>query len=99
VQREERLTKIEGSRLPYTTLASTLKNLQKKGYLSGRLLGNAYLYKATITEDEYKKGLVSALVGDYFGDSYERLVHFCVEEKKLSVRALKELIEQIETEG
>src|ERR1700753_1996124 len=44
---------------PYTTLASTIKNLEKKGYLSSRLIGNAYLYKPLITDDEYKKRFMS----------------------------------------
>ena len=28
--------------IPYTTVASTIKNLEKKGYISSRLIGNAY---------------------------------------------------------
>ena len=40
---------------PYTTLASTVKNLEKKGFLKSRLIGNTYVYRASITEEEYKK--------------------------------------------
>jgi BlaI family transcriptional regulator, penicillinase repressor len=81
---------------PYTTLASTIKNLEKKGYLSRRLIGNAYLYKPLISEDEYKKKFMSGFVKDYFADSYKELVNFFIEEKKLSAKELKELIELIE---
>ena len=81
---------------PYTTLASTIKNLEKKGYLSGRLIGNAYLYKPVISEDEYKKRFMSGFVKDYFDDSYKALVNFFVEEKKLSAKELKEIIDLIE---
>ncbi len=28
----------------YTTLASTIKNLEKKGFLTSRMVGNAYLF-------------------------------------------------------
>ena len=38
---------------PYTTLASTIKNLEKKGYLSSRLVGNMYLYRPAVEEAEY----------------------------------------------
>ena len=31
-------------RLPYTTLASTVKNLERKGYLTSRRYGNTYEY-------------------------------------------------------
>jgi len=81
---------------PYTTLASTIKNLEKKGFLSSRLIGNAYLYKPVISEDEYKKKFMNGFVKDYFADSYKELVNFFVEEKKLSAKELKEIIGLIE---
>ena len=81
---------------PYTTLASTIKNLEKKGFLSSRLIGNSYLYKPIISEDEYKKRFMSGFVKDYFSDSYKALVNFFVEEKKLSAKELKEIIGLIE---
>ena len=81
---------------PYTTLASTIKNLEKKGFVSSRLIGNAYLYKPLISEDEYKKKFMSGFVKDYFADSYKELVNFFVGEKKLSAKELKEIIALIE---
>jgi predicted transcriptional regulator len=81
---------------PYTTLASTIKNLEKKGYVSSRLVGNAYIYRPVISEDEYKKRFMSGFVKEYFSDSYKALVNFFVEEKKLSAKELKEIIHLIE---
>ena len=81
---------------PYTTFASTIKNLEKKGFLSSRLIGNAYLYKPLITENEYKKKFMNGFVKEYFADSYKELVNFFIEEKKLSAKELKELIALIE---
>jgi BlaI family penicillinase repressor len=82
--------------LPYTTVASTVKNLEKKGYLESRLVGNAYLYKPAITEDEYKKKFMGNVVKDYFDNSYKELVNFFVEQKKLSAKELKDIIDMIE---
>ena len=82
--------------VPYTTVASVVKNLEKKGFLQSRLLGNAYLYKPVITEDEYKKKFMGAVVKDYFDNSYKELVNFFVEQKKLSAKELKEIITMIE---
>jgi BlaI family penicillinase repressor len=81
---------------PYTTLASTVKNLEKKGYLAARLVGNAYLYKPQITHEEYKKKFMHGFVKDYFSNSYKELVNFFVEQKKLSARELKDIVEMIE---
>ena len=82
--------------LPYTTVASTIKNLERKGYLSSRLVGNAYLYRPAISEDEYKKKFMGNVVKDYFDNSYKELVNFFVEQKKLSAKELKEIINMIE---
>jgi predicted transcriptional regulator len=90
------LDNMSSSDTPYTTLASTIKNLEKKGYLSSRMIGNAYLYRPLISEDEYKKKFMSGFVRDYFSNSYKDLVNFFVEEKKLSAGELKEIIKLIE---
>jgi BlaI family transcriptional regulator, penicillinase repressor len=82
--------------LPYTTVASTIKNLEKKKYLSSRLLGTAYLYKPIISEEEYKKKFMGTVVKEYFDNSYKDLVNFFVEQKKLSAKELKEIINMIE---
>ena len=82
--------------LPYTTVASTIKNLEKKGYISSRLVGNAYLYKPAIDEDDYKKKFMGNVVKEYFDNSYKELVNFFVEQKKLSAKELKEIISMIE---
>jgi predicted transcriptional regulator len=81
---------------PYTTLASTIKNLEKKGYLASRLIGNTYLYKPLIGEEEYKNKFLSTVVQNYFASSYKNLVNFFVEHQKLSAQELKEIIKMIE---
>ena len=82
--------------LPYTTVASTIKNLEKKGYLSSRLVGNAYLYKPVVSEEAYKSKFMGIVVKEYFDNSYKELVNFFVEQKKLSAKELKEIISMIE---
>lgn len=82
--------------LPYTTVASTIKNLEKKGYLHSRLVGNAYLYKPAVSEDDYKKKFMGKVVKEYFDNSYKELVNFFVEQKKLSAKELKEIISMVE---
>jgi BlaI family penicillinase repressor len=81
---------------PYTTVASTIKNLEKKGYLTSRMIGNAYLYKASVTEEAYKNKFMNSVVKEYFDNSYKELVNFFVEQKKLSAKELKEIVSLIE---
>ena len=82
--------------IPYTTVASIIKNLEKKDYLTSRLVGNTYLYKPAISEEDYKKKFMGNVVKEYFDNSYKELVNFFVEQKKLSAKELKEIITMIE---
>ena len=81
---------------PYTTVASIVKNLERKAYISSRLVGNAYLYKPAVSEADYKKKFMGNVVKEYFDNSYKEMVNFFVEQKKLSAKELKEIITMIE---
>lgn len=81
---------------PYTTLASTIKNLERKGFVTGEKMGNSFRYTAAIPEEEYKKRFMSGFVSDYFKNSYKDLVTFFANEKKISASELKEILNLIE---
>jgi BlaI family penicillinase repressor len=81
---------------PYTTLASTIKNLERKGFLKAEKMGNSFRYAPAINEEEYKKKFMSGFVSDYFQNSYKDLVAFFANEKKISASELKEIINLIE---
>jgi BlaI family penicillinase repressor len=81
---------------PYTTLASTIKNLERKDFLTSQKIGNSFQYSPTIAEEEYKKRFMSGFVNDYFKNSYKDLVTFFANEKKISAIELKEIINLIE---
>ncbi len=90
------LEQMEEPKPPYTTLASTIKNLEKKKYIASRPVGNLYLYKPIVSHEDYKKKFMHGFVENYFASSYKELVSFFVEQKKLSAKELKEIIELIE---
>jgi predicted transcriptional regulator len=81
---------------PYTTVASTIKNLERKGYLASRLIGNVYLYKPIVKESDYKKSFLTDIVRQHFDNSYKDLVTFFAEQKKISPKDLQEIIDMIE---
>jgi BlaI family penicillinase repressor len=83
-------------RPPYTTLASTIKNLERKGFLISEKLGNSFRYAPAMNEQEYKKKFMSGFVSDYFQNSYKDLVTFFAKEKQISTNDLKEIIKLIE---
>jgi len=84
---------------PYTTLASTIKNLEKKGFVSSRLLGNTYIYAAVLTHEAYKQTFMQGFIQNYFNNSYKEMVNFFVQQKKLKSKDLHEIIEMIESQN
>jgi len=90
------LEKLPEPKPPYTTLASTVKNLEKKGFLASERFGNTYRYTPIIMAEDYKKKFMKGFVGDYFKNSYKELVAFFAKEKQISAAELKEIIDMIE---
>jgi len=90
------LDQIAEPKPPYTTLASTIKNLERKGFITSEKMGNSFRYAAAINEVEYKKKFMSGFVSDYFQNSYKDLVTFFANEKKITASELKEIIKLIE---
>lgn len=81
---------------PYTTVASIVKNLERKKYVRAKRIGNTYLYTPLIRESEYKRTFMSGFVRNYFENSYKEMVSFFAKEQKISTDDLKEIIEMIE---
>lgn len=80
---------------PYTTVASIMKNLEKKGYVSSKKFGNTYLYSPAIKEADYKATFLSKVVTNYFENSYKDMVCFFAENNKISAEELQEIIQLI----
>ena len=96
---KEIVARYDEPRPPYTTVASVVKNLERKGYLDVERVGNTYRYAPRIAENDYKRAFLSGFVGNYFADSYKDLVSFFAHEQKLSAEDLKEIAELIEKGG
>jgi len=93
------MTAFTGEAPPYTTLASTIKNLEKKGFVQSRMIGSFYVYVPAITEEAYKQKFMGNVVKDYFENSYKELVSFFVSKNKISACELKEIIDLIENKN
>lgn len=84
---------------PYTTVASIIKNLERKGYVTSRLLGNTFIYYPEISEEDYKQHFMHGFIQHYFNNSYKEMVNFFVRQKKLKSKDLQDIIELIENKN
>lgn len=80
---------------PYTTVASIVKNLEKKGYVKSRKLGNNFIYRAAVSSAQYKKNFLGSVVKNHFDNSYKELISFFLDQKNLTEEELKELLAMV----
>lgn len=83
----------------YNTLSTIVRILEEKGYVGYKQYGNTYQYYALVSESEYNKTNLSDVVNKYFGNSYTRVVSTLIEEEKLSIEELQDLIKQIKSQN
>jgi predicted transcriptional regulator len=83
---------LKQERVPYTTFASIVKNLERKQYIRLRRVGTTNLCIPLIDENDYKRKFMSSFINNYFQNSYREIVSFFVKEEKISADDLKELI-------
>jgi BlaI family transcriptional regulator, penicillinase repressor len=81
---------------PYTTLASTMRNLEKKGYAISRRYGNVYWYEPVMSAESYSEKMLSGIIDNYFQSSYRSLVTFFAQKEKISRDDLEEIVRLIE---
>ena len=81
---------------PYTTVASIVNNLKRKGYVEAKRYGNTYMYTPVIKQSEYKRKFIGGVVRNYFANSYKEMVSFFAKEQKLTADDLKDIINLIE---
>ena len=93
---KEILDQLPEPKPPYTTLASTVKKLEQKGYLQSEKLGNSYRFLPLIKAEDYRKNVINKLVTQYFKNSYKELVSFFAKEEEINAEELKEIIQMIE---
>lgn len=88
----------EDKKPAYTTVATFMKILLNKGFVSfEKILGTKTLrYYPLITKQEYTKHVLNGVKDDLFGGSFSSLVRFFIKEERISDADLQELIDMIE---
>jgi predicted transcriptional regulator len=77
------------------TVATLLKILLEKGFVTSKVAGRNNLYRPLISKAQYSRQSLGTLVSSYFDGSYSSAVSFLVDQKKLSVKDLEMLLEQL----
>jgi predicted transcriptional regulator len=80
----------------YNTVSTVVRVLEGKGFIDHKAYGNSHVYFPLISDAEYKKFTFDKMMKNYFSDSYQSLVSFIIDEKKISIKELDELTSLID---
>jgi predicted transcriptional regulator len=81
--------------LAYTSVLTTIRILETKGYVCHRQEGRAFLYSSSVGELEAGRSEVRHVLKRFFGDSRERLLLSLLGDEEISADELKRLKEAI----
>ena len=80
----------------YTTVATFMKILEKKGFISYKPFGNAHQFYPLISKEEYSAVHINSIFKKYFKNSIEDLVSFFTDNNKLSVNDIDNAIKLLD---
>ena len=81
----------EESRLAYTSVLTTIRILEDKGYVHHRQEGRAFMYTARVAEQDAQQSEVRHVISRFFGDSRERLMLALLGDDDVSTDELERL--------
>src|SRR5271154_3422963 len=93
---KDMLEKMPEPKPAYNTVSTVVRVLESKGFIGHKAYGNSHVYFPLISEAEYKKFTFDKMMSNYFSNSYQSLVSFIANEKKLDIQQLDELTRLIE---
>ena len=82
--------------LAYNSVLTTIRILEKKGYLQHTKDGRAHIYRPVIARDEASRSEVRHLVSRFFGNSQRSLVLNLLQEETFDAEEIKQLRQILE---
>jgi predicted transcriptional regulator len=82
--------------LAYSTVLTTLRILENKGYLRHKKEGRAFVYRPVVGRDQARESAITHLLRRFFENSPELLMLNLMEGKKIDARELARLRKRIE---
>ena len=77
---------------PYNTVVTTIRNLEKNGYVRHETFVNAHRYSAVVDRPSYLAQELGSLVRRHFNSSYDALLSFFVEGNVIGKEQLEEAL-------
>lgn len=95
----EMLERYPEPRPHFNTVSTLVRILEGKGYVSHEVVGNSHRFFATVDRSAFQKQGIADVIRNYFNNSYKMAISALVEDDKLTIDELKEIVEYIENKN
>jgi len=75
----------------YSTVSTTIRILERKGFVSHKKLGRTFQYFPVVSQDQYLSNSLTRLSSMFFQNSYANVVSFFAEQGKLRKKDIEEI--------
>ena len=82
----------------YTTVATVIKVLEKKEYVSHKTYGKTHVYFPIVEKRDYAGNILKTTVKSFYNNSANQMVSHFLNNKKLSLHELEEMKDLIESQ-
>jgi BlaI family penicillinase repressor len=76
----------------YNTVSTIIRILETKGFVNHEAYGKSHKYIPAISKEDYKKVVADKLLSGYFENSPKQMLSFFLEENKLDVKDLDDIL-------
>lgn len=85
--------------LAYNSVLTTIRILERKGYVGHSKDGRAHVFEAVVAQEEASRSEIRHLVGRFFRNSHEDLVLNILEDRGIDAQELERLKKMMERGG
>ncbi len=78
----------------YTTVATVLSVLEKKGFVKRKKIGNVNLFLPEISKKQYTGFQFKSLLNNYFNGSFSKMASFFAKENNLDIEDLEVILKK-----
>ena len=87
---------LPNSKQPYTTVASIVRILEKKGFVDHRSFGKSHQYYHLISREQYRNERLSSLMKNYFNNSMKQALSYFGKSDNMNLKEADDIIQMME---
>jgi BlaI family transcriptional regulator, penicillinase repressor len=83
---------------PYNTVLSTIRKLEKLGYVEYNIYGKSHEYFPILKKEEYGRSIYKKLYREILDGKKSSLLSFFMKEEKVNIEELEKILNQLKAE-